>query len=585
MAKRYSGLEGYSKYRDRRKESQKFWKDVEKASKRSIANHKKHEAKRKRRNRELTKRLNANSKRVESRTEPLTFDDIVLVAGVFGIAIIVMIIGAFWGLYGIIIACALALIIYIANKYRYKTEKQSVYVSECDIEEMHRLLENLETYQEVVNNSDDVYAVMCSLDELLSTMDKICCYSEQELNVAGMTKKDFDKQKKFILDNYDTVIEQAADRFEMSKAKNKEDSLIVREKFEEKEISKAEEITEILVEKNETEDALNGIVKSKQGLYPHEILMLEYAHTYKTSSNNFQGFWKYQYYVDEPQILLSKLCEQGFIEIGDVSSVIENMKVVDIKKELLEIGETTTGKKADLVQRLLQKADLEQLGSKYRERYYRLTPKGQQEVEENQYVVYLHKHPYMSVWEMNRFLHNDNPQKLKYRDIIWRELNKNSMKYYENGDFGFYRNMRLSMYDFLIEEKKYENALGFLCEVALYDLNGLGNGEKERLDNTIQKMLLQESMKHYFPYKTSILTLPPGIIGYFGVIQAHLKLSDEKYKVLLIEKFNKYQLRRKIFTNEECAEIVLCEIGNHPRKLNAIYKRTEERLKKELEIE
>lgn len=591
MAKNHSNMD-YAKYRERRNKSQKFWKDLDRANKRSVSNYKKKEAARKRRRKELDRKLNTDTKNRNVSTEPLTIEDIGI--GLVAIIAVMVCLGilVFWGIKGLLVVGIVTLAIYCV--YKQKRKEQSVYVSESDIEEMHRLLGNLENYQEIINNSNDVYAVQCSLDELLNTMDMICCYSEQDLNVAGMTKKDFDKQKKFILDNYDTVLEQAADRFEKSKAQKEEDSLIKKEtsKVEIRNTETSKMVTTQIqqtakdaVEKREEDNVLKGILKSKQGLYPHEILMLEYAHTYKTKGNSFQGFWKYQYYVDEPQKLLNRLCEQGFIEIGDVSSVIENMKVVDIKKELSEIGEATTGKKADLVCRLLHKADLEQLGSKYKDRYYRLTLKGQQEVEENQYVAYLHKHPYMSIWEMNKFLNNNNPKKLKYRDIIWRELNNNSTKYYENGDFGFYRNTRLAMHDFLIEENKYENALGFLCEVALYDLNGLGNGEKERLDKALQDKLLQESLKYYFPYKTSILTVPPGIVGYFGVIQEHLKLNDEKYKTLLIEMFNKYQLRRNIFTNNECADIVLCEIGNHPRKLNNIYKLAEERIRKELGIE
>ena len=76
--------------------------------------------------------------------------------------------------------------------------------------------------------------------------------------------------------------------------------------------------------------------------------------------------------------------------------------------------------------------------------------------------------------------------------------------------------------------------------------------------------------------------MPPAVIGYFEVIEYKLGLSEAEYKEILIEKFSKYQLRRRVFTNEECAEIVLYEMGNHPRKLKAVYKVAEERIKKEL---
>lgn len=48
------------------------------------------------------------------------------------------------------------------------------------------------------------------------------------------------------------------------------------------------------------QDLVATATPSEQGLYPHEILMLNYASTYKTSGNTFQGFWLYEYGVNDP---------------------------------------------------------------------------------------------------------------------------------------------------------------------------------------------------------------------------------------------------------------------------------------------
>ena len=66
------------------------------------------------------------------------------------------------------------------------------------------------------------------------------------------------------------------------------------------------------------------------------------------------------------------------------------------------------------------------------------------------------------------------------------------------------------------------------------------------------------------------MQLPPGIVGYLATLQSMLKLSDVEYKEELLQNFNKFDLPQRIFTNEECVEIVLLEIGNHPRKLNTL---------------
>ena len=46
---------------------------------------------------------------------------------------------------------------------------------------------------------------------------------------------------------------------------------------------------------------IKSATPSKQGLYPHEIMMLEYAPHFKTSNNGFQNFWYWQYSVTDPQ--------------------------------------------------------------------------------------------------------------------------------------------------------------------------------------------------------------------------------------------------------------------------------------------
>lgn len=203
---------------------------------------------------------------------------------------------------------------------------------------------------------------------------------------------------------------------------------------------------------------LKKAVPTKRGLYPHEILMLDYAHTFSTSSrnNHFQGFWYYEYSVEHPGAVLKSLERRGFIQPGDLRSAIQNLTVPMIKKELKAIGQKVSGKKAELIDRLLENASLEDLEKKFPVRFYELTESGQQELAENQYVPYLHRHKYMSVWEMNDRLNHKNLRHFGYRDLIWQFFNEESLKHLHEGDMGLYRNTRLNMYEFLFEEKRYD---------------------------------------------------------------------------------------------------------------------------------
>lgn len=327
---------------------------------------------------------------------------------------------------------------------------------------------------------------------------------------------------------------------------------------------------------------LNKATKSKRGLYPHEILMLDYAHTYNTSNNYFQGFWLYQYSVKEPQKILQSLETRGFIVAGDLKSALTHITVADLKKELQSIGQKVTGKKDVLIDRLLCSADHSILESKYKERYFILSESGKAELKENDYVSYLHKNRFLSIWDMNYLLWHDNYLHLGYRDIIWEELNKQSIENFKDGNMGLYRNNRLSMYQFLLEEDKKKAAFPLLCEVVMYDLSGLGNNEEFSEDKEWKNFKLELSLDMNFPYEKSCVALPPSIVQSLKDMQEFLKASDDIFAGELLKQFVGIHLYRRIFSDEECVQIVINELNNNKEALSIIYKKAENRLKQQL---
>lgn len=68
---------------------------------------------------------------------------------------------------------------------------------------------------------------------------------------------------------------------------------------------------------------LSNACPSKNGLYPHEILMLDQADTYRTDTNNFQNFWKWECSVLEPRKVLDSLIDRGFICCSNINSELK----------------------------------------------------------------------------------------------------------------------------------------------------------------------------------------------------------------------------------------------------------------------
>lgn len=331
-------------------------------------------------------------------------------------------------------------------------------------------------------------------------------------------------------------------------------------------------------------DLIAAATPSTQGLYPHEILMLNYASTYKTSGNIFQGFWLYEYGVNNPQAVLESLLDRGFITIGGTKDTLQRQTVSTLKMELSKIGAKTTGKKETLIERILELEDTATLEAQFPDKYFVPTEKGAREICDNEYVLYLHRKRYMSVWEMNKLLNANGNRHLPYRDILWGEFNRQSLEHINNLDFGLYRNTRLSMYEFLMEENRYKDAFSCLCEVLYSDFSGLGNSETLFFSNDAKshRFSLGLKLKSCFPYEKSIVRIAPGIKENLVDLQNKLGLDNATLENAVRTEFEGCSfLPYHVFTVDECVEIVMGELNNQTEHVKRIYQIAEARMRKE----
>jgi hypothetical protein len=268
---------------------------------------------------------------------------------------------------------------------------------------------------------------------------------------------------------------------------------------------------------------------------------------------------------------LRSLLDRGFLKVGDLQSAIEKENATVIKDELKKHGLKVSGRKAELVKRLMAEVSHEELNSRFSKRTYQLTELGKQVLEEEGYVSYIHRHTLedLDIWSLNRIIHE--PPYMPYRDKIWGYLNKRSMEHFAARDFGLYRNCRHHMSTFLMEEKKIEDALGMLSEVVFYDLSGLGNG--------YDPQFLDIYAQNFFPYKNSIVTMAPGITSVVIHCQKELNLSDEELKATMLERMNRLSAPLHLFTPEECVDIVLMESREDTEALTKIYAKAKRRFK------
>jgi len=281
---------------------------------------------------------------------------------------------------------------------------------------------------------------------------------------------------------------------------------------------------------------------SKHGLYPHEILALDYAPSFNTDDtpDSFQGFWWYQYGVKDVPAVLSSLFKRGFLQVGNLQQAMEKETVAVIKKILGDRGLKTGGKKAELIQRLTENVSHEELDAQFTRRQYQRTELGQEALDAEDYVHFIHGQrdiEGLDIWSLNRLVYTE--PRMSYRDKIWKYLNERSVKHSMDGQYGLYRNCRYSMACFLMQERKNKNALGMLAEVAFYDLASYINDE-----------------------------LPPRIVGDIAYCKEELGYSDKEFKTVLLELTNGLSVPKQKFTSEKGVDRIVKEtkdfIKNNP---------------------
>lgn len=309
------------------------------------------------------------------------------------------------------------------------------------------------------------------------------------------------------------------------------------------------------------------------GLYPHEVLMLSYAPKYIVGEKSFQDFWWNAYGVKNPEAVLESLKNRGFLAVGDVAATINNLKGAELKELLKSHNLKVSGAKADLVNRVVTEIPASELESLYPTRYYALTELGQETINKEPCVLYIHQNPVdgLDIFSLSKIVHTQ--PYMPYRDKIWGYLNNLGMQYISRGDFGLYRNCRFRMATFLEEEGKTKDALGMMCEVLFYDVNDLMDGFNPNYADIY--------LDHIDPKFTCI---PPRIIGAVQDYQKQLNMTDDQLLDFMKQSMSGIQNGVAPFTPDEAYEIVRAKMTGDESKLPKIYANARSRFKKRYNI-
>lgn len=140
------------------------------------------------------------------------------------------------------------------------------------------------------------------------------------------------------------------------------------------------------------EERKKTAIPSERGLYPAEILLLEYCSkgTYPGPKNGYPGFWWFSYGIRDVGAALKALEERGYIELGSIGDSIGSFTMPRLKELLIAHNQPTTGKKAELVERVAMTVPEIELINAGAQAKYKLTELGRMELDDNAYVPYMH---------------------------------------------------------------------------------------------------------------------------------------------------------------------------------------------------
>jgi hypothetical protein len=314
------------------------------------------------------------------------------------------------------------------------------------------------------------------------------------------------------------------------------------------------------------EDRIKAAHISPHGLYPHEIIALELSKKYnnRTTINEIQGFWVYSYDVPRDTVmpLYKSLMERGFVEVGMLEDALNAENATALKEELKKRGLKVSGRKNDLIKRLLSEADYESLSKSFPKRPYVPTELGRKAIEDEKYLDY--QWIGLDIWALNKLVYS--PPNIPRKDKIYNYVLNRSKEVIDSKYIHSYGEHQNNLYRLLREDGRDKEAANAFANVVFCELNWRGEEIRELEEYEIDRDSLD------LPF---IMRLTGEILK----TKIALNLDDNEYKLFLLERFASIDAPR-VFTDAESANIIIMELSGDDRGLQELYASAKSRLKR-----
>lgn len=314
------------------------------------------------------------------------------------------------------------------------------------------------------------------------------------------------------------------------------------------------------------------------GLYPDELAMLALAEKYSTEETCYPDYLRSKYFIGFPSSTLNSLFSRGFLRESTPSETLSALKLSDLKKIASAHALKVSGTKEELCNRI-SSIDETEYADEVHVKYWKLTEKGFNELEANQYIKYMTaNHAYclenhgINIVTLNLAIHNLT--KYNIRDVVWSEMNKAKINEYKQAyierNFHDYADLLSTMALFLEEESRFDKALNSYLDYIFYrenfvaGINGIYLASSK--SNLSIDFYVYAKLMPYELEKLSELTEKNG-------------LSETTLCDVMKNNFSSQQ-DTGAFSNKQLIEFVLSEMNGRNKDSQAICMEVEKNIKR-----
>lgn len=282
-------------------------------------------------------------------------------------------------------------------------------------------------------------------------------------------------------------------------------------------------------------------------------------------NNSMPVYYTYECEITDVELLQREMIEHGLLKHPDDDEMLLLLKVNQLKDILRENDLSTSGKKDELITRILNSnINIDIYSNK--DNYYIISEAGQAFYDRNSDFVELHRNwkyriSPLEYYEMRKRLTEKNKTS-NYRDIVWGIFQKRLIGYINRKDYSnLYYNYE-NMADFSFNKGKFNVAVQFYVKCVIYELCGVNYYQEYTFykSNLYLKDELIERIKEGMIHCNSIKSLVK-CKDYFSkdMVEreySHLEMNFKLCSLEFIEKIIDEAMNDSMFNIDDYTELI-----------------------------